>query len=61
MAAQAAALRALNELAREMGEQSHDRLWLAIGWADEAGVLNRGEVIDLQRLNRDANAAKHRA
>ena len=60
MAAQAAALRALNELAREMGEQSHDRLWSAIGWADEAGVLNRGEVIDLQRLNRDANAAKHR-
>ena len=60
MAAQAAALRALNELAREMGEQSHDRLWLAIGWADEAGVLNRGEVLDLRSLNRDANAAKHR-
>ena len=60
MAAQAAALRALNELAREMGEQSHDRLWSAIGWAEEAGVLNRGEVLDLRSLNRDANAAKHR-
>ena len=61
MAAQAAALRAINEVAREMEAQSHDRLWSAIGWAEAAGVLNRGEVLDLRSLSRDANAAKHRA
>ena len=61
MAAQAAALRAINEVAREMDMMSHDRLLTAISWAKESGVLNEGEVRDLQLLNRDANAAKHRA
>ena len=61
MAAQAAALRAINEVAREMDMMSHDRLLTAISWAKDAGVLNEGEVRDLQLLNRDANAAKHRA
>ena len=61
MAAQAAALRALNEVAREMGEPVHDRLLSAILWADLKEVLNRDEIMDLRWLNREANAAKHRA
>ena len=61
MAAQAAALRAINEVAREMGARSHNRLWSAIFWAKAAGVVSPGEVLDLRLLNRAANEAKHRA
>ncbi len=59
MTAQHVALKMLNEVFAEMSLTTHNDLWSAVRAAGDIGILNDRQRLDLQRLNRSANRAKH--